>query len=86
MPIIYLLFSQKFAKFYVGSSRNKDATIRLAHHNSGSVRSTKFGRPWTLVEIEEFESYTQARKREIFLKSGVGRASIYSKFGYLKKH
>lgn len=72
-------------KFYVGSSRKEDANVRLSHHNNGSVRSTKAGRPWIVVEIERFENYTDARKRELFLKSGIGRKEIYKKFGNLKK-
>ena len=85
MPVTYILFSNKVGKFYIGSSHSDNIETRLARHNSGGVRSTKFGRPWTVVEIEKFSDYTMARKRELFLKSGVGRALIYKKHGGLSR-
>ncbi len=86
MAVTYLLFSIKLRKFYVGSSREDSVSGRLCHHNEGSVRSTKAGRPWIVVEVEKFANYTEARRRELFLKSGVGRQEIYKKFSELKRH
>jgi len=80
MAIAYILRSEKNQKFYTGSSRFDDAKIRLSAHNVGKVRSTKHGRPWKLVHTECFEKYTEARTREIFLKTGVGRNWIYNQF------
>ncbi|HAX61351.1 MAG TPA: hypothetical protein DCX95_02160 [Elusimicrobia bacterium] len=45
MPCVYILKSQKTGKHYIGSSRECDAILRLASHNSGRTKSTKFGRP-----------------------------------------
>ena len=59
-------------RFYVGSSRDS-AAGRLDAHNAGKTKSTRFGRPWELLLVETFATYTEARKRELFLKSGVGR-------------
>jgi putative endonuclease len=61
---------------YVGSSRADDPRSRLVAHNSGKTRSTKRGRPWVLVHSEKYDSYKDAGKREIFLKSGFGRSLI----------
>ena len=80
MAITYVLRSKKNEKFYIGSSRFNDPDKRLKSHNAGKVRSTKSGRPWYIVHIEYFETYTEARKRENFLKSGVGRKWIYKQF------
>lgn len=53
-----------------------DVTIRLATHNSGKVRSTKAYVPWVLVYQEECRSVEDARKRELYLKSGYGRSFL----------
>jgi putative endonuclease len=73
MPCAYVLLSEKTNKHYTGSSRENDPFSRIKEHNSGRVKSTKSGMPWKLVYFEVFDEYTVARKREIFLKSGVGR-------------
>ena len=46
-----------------------DLARRLAKHNNGDVRSTKAYRPWHLVYTEKFSSKTEARKKEVALKS-----------------
>ena len=68
---VYILKSKKDGRIYIGSS--SDLKNRLAHHNSGKVRSTKSRRPFQLMYHEKYDSVTEARKRENFLKSGQGR-------------
>jgi putative endonuclease len=84
MAITYILFSKVKNQFYVGSSR-VNSKSRINAHNSGKVRSTKSGRRWVEIYVETFDVYTDARKREIFLKSGVGRQWVKNQFGYLKQ-
>jgi len=84
MACIYILLSGTTKKFYVGSSRENNAGSRLKSHNSGKTRSTKCGRPWLVVYEERYENYRDARKREFFLKSGVGRKWIKENFDNLK--
>lgn len=60
-------------KSYTGSTHENDPNKRFQNHNSGKVKSTKSGRPWKLVYTEKFDNYTEARKRELFLKTGKGR-------------
>ncbi len=72
MAITYILFSEKTGKYYTGSTR-AEVAYRISAHNNGKTRSTKAGRPWVLVYEEYHESYSEAQKREMFLKSGVGR-------------
>jgi len=71
-PATYVLKSADGEYLYKGSCRNLDK--RLKDHNAGRVSCTKNRRPVTLVHAEFFETYTEARHRENFLKSGVGRA------------
>ena len=76
MPCVYILHSFKTKKIYIGSSHEDTADTRLRSHNSGKTKSTKFGRPWVIIHQEQFLTYTEARKREIFFKSGQGRKLI----------
>lgn len=76
MPCAYILYSEKHDRFYVGSARAENAETRLKEHNWGKTKSTKGYRPWLIVYQESFLTYTEARKRENFLKSGQGRKWI----------
>jgi len=71
MFYIYVLWSEKLRKRYVGYT--SDISKRMHEHNNGNSKFTKGGVPWKLVHREEFSSKTEAIKREIFLKSGIGR-------------
>ena len=53
---------------YYGST--SDLRQRLECHRAGEVRATKGRRPVTLVFFEEFETLTQARRRERSFKNG----------------
>ena len=71
MIFVYILYSKKHRKFYVGMTEN--ISNRLHSHNSGYVKSTKPYTPWELINIEEFKTRIEARKREKYLKSAAGR-------------
>jgi len=72
MYYVYVLKSVTSGKLYIGSSADPDT--RLAAHNTGRVRSTKAGRPWTRILLEEHPDRNTATSREFYLKSGWGRA------------
>lgn len=72
MFYVYVLESLSNKKRYVGST-GKIPEERCKEHNSGANQWTKGNRPFKLVYQESFESNSEARKREIFLKSGAGR-------------
>ncbi len=73
---VYVIKSRE-GFFYTGMTEDIDK--RLVEHNTKSVSFwTKRGTNWKLVYTEEFESKTEALKREKWLKTGVGRE-------YLKK-
>ena len=71
MYFVYVLRSIIYETRYIGSTR--DIVKRVKEHNSGKVRYTKGRRPWKLVYQEEFGTRSDARKRELYLKSGQGR-------------
>ena len=77
MYTVYVIKSKVNDRLYVGYTEN--IIERLNSHNSGKVRSTKAYKPYTLVYKEEYENKTEARKREIFLKSGKGRELVKAK-------
>ena len=52
---------------------SNDPEVRLKHHNGGFTKSTKAYRPWIIVHKEEYKTLKEARDREKYLKSGIGR-------------
>lgn len=64
---IYILYSQKDCRLYVGCTSN--ISERLKRHRDGQVRATTNRRPLDLIHTEKYESVTEAFKRERFLKS-----------------
>jgi len=74
MYYVYIIHSPKTNKIYKGFS--EDLKIRIKQHNNGDVKSTKSGRPWRLIYYEAFLNKTDARREELFLKTGKGRDRI----------
>ena len=70
----YILYSESRDRYYIGSSQNPDQ--RLIQHNSGRNKSTKTGIPWKVVHQEHFETLTEARARENFIKKMKSREFI----------
>ncbi len=71
MFYVYILKSKKDNSQYIGLSQNIEE--RLKEHNAGRVKSTKPGRPWSLLYKEPCATRLDARKREKYLKSAAGR-------------
>ena len=57
---------------YVGSSQDPEERLENKH-NKGKVSYTKGRMPWELVIKEEYQTRSEAVRREKFLKSGQGR-------------
>lgn len=70
MYYLYILKSVRDSNHYVGITSN--LKNRLAYHNKGLVRSTKSRIPFMMIYSEEFVGRTEARNREIYLKSYKG--------------
>ena len=70
----YILHSSAKDKYYVGSCENIE--IRLALHNAGRNKSTKFGIPWIVKKIETFSTRAEATQRETHIKKMKSRKFI----------
>ena len=47
--------------------------VRVTQHNSGSNNWSTLNKPFVLVYYEQYECVTDARKRELFYKTGFGK-------------
>ncbi|WP_114789507.1 GIY-YIG nuclease family protein [Niabella yanshanensis] len=54
-------------RYYYGSCQ--DLEKRLATHNQGKVKSTKYRRPLVVHYFEKFATRSEAFRREMFFKS-----------------
>jgi putative endonuclease len=72
--IVYVLHSLVDGKTYVGSIDNFER--RLKQHNLGYVKSTKYRAPFKVLFTEQFLTLSEARIRELWWKSGVGRQKL----------
>jgi putative endonuclease len=70
MFIVYILKSIRLGKYYIGHTDN--LTERLARHNRGAIKSTKFGKPWKVVYTEEWPTRSEAYRRELEIKGYKG--------------
>jgi putative endonuclease len=68
---VYAIRSSIDGRIYVGMSQ--DVARRISEHNRRKVFSTKGYVPWMLIYMEEIGDRISARKREKYLKSGVGK-------------
>ena len=66
MPVMYIIYSEKLHKYYVGSCTIMER--RLHEHNIGHSAFTSLGIPWILVYTEHFETVQDAIKREMYIK------------------
>jgi predicted GIY-YIG superfamily endonuclease len=76
MITVYAILSIVNGDIYVGIA--KDADKRLKEHNAGKNRYTKGLRPWKNLYREFQPDWEAARKREKYLKSGVGKEFLKS--------
>jgi len=83
MPFyVYVLYSSKLGKTYVGFTTNLGA--RINSHNASSKGWTVRGRPWVLVHQEKFKIKSDALNREQELKTGKGREFIRNLMNNIK--
>lgn len=71
---VYILFSIKDRRLYIGYS--EDLKARIKEHFKGKVRATKGRLPLMLIYYEAFTNKSDAKAREKFLKSGFGRSQL----------
>lgn len=80
MWYVYLLFSKKTKLWYTGSTSNMRK--RILRHNSGKNKSTKHGIPWKLIYCEVALNKEDARAREKYLKSGMGKRYLKNRLKF----
>jgi len=74
--VVYVLRSSRNGRLYTGSTN--DLERRLSEHQRGHSVYTRHAGPFELVYSEEYETRLEARRRELFLKSGRGRRELAS--------
>ena len=74
MWYVYILYSEKIDRYYVGITDNLE--WRLERHNAGWGKYTKRGIPWKIVYTEEYETKSDALKREKKIKNKKSRKYI----------
>jgi putative endonuclease len=67
----YILKSEKNGRLYTGYTN--DLRKRLDQHNSGKSTYTKRDKPYKLIYYEACIDTNDARSREKYLKSGMGK-------------
>ncbi|MFA6551351.1 MAG: GIY-YIG nuclease family protein [Patescibacteria group bacterium] len=80
---VYILYSLKDKKLYVGYTKN--LRNRISAHNNGLNTSTKCRRPLVLISASAFINETDAKNRELFYKSGRGREIVKQELEYTFK-
>jgi putative endonuclease len=71
---VYILYSEKYDKIYIGMTGSLEK--RIFAHNHLPKGWTRSFRPWVLIYTEEFEDKSHALLREKELKSHQGREFI----------
>ncbi|NBX86708.1 MAG: GIY-YIG nuclease family protein [Proteobacteria bacterium] len=80
MFYVYFLISlTNPQKTYIGFTTNHP-TERLSGHNAGDTAYTKKHKPWQLASYIAFQTEAQARRYEVYAKSGSGKAYINKHF------
>jgi putative endonuclease len=73
---VYAITSLNSNYIYVGLTNNPDR--RFQQHNRGKGRATKPNAPFRMLYLEKVGPRDQARKREKYLKSGIGKEFLKS--------
>jgi putative endonuclease len=76
MFTVYVLCSLAREYWYVGLTNNLER--RVLQHQQGRERTTRSYRPFILIHTEQFASRPEARNREKWLKSGIGKEWLKS--------
>ena len=74
MFYVYIIKSGKDGSFYTGQCQ--DIEERLIRHNKGYTKSTKAKMPWHLVYSEQYDTRSEAIRRELHIKKQKSRLYI----------
>ncbi len=73
---VYAIKSLEKKYIYVGLTSN--VKKRINQHNKGKERTTKPYLPFKVIYQETFKTRIEARKKEKYLKSGIGKEYLKS--------
>ncbi|MCL4548300.1 MAG: GIY-YIG nuclease family protein [Bacteroidetes bacterium] len=76
MYTVYILKSMVRDRFYICHTADLDK--RLKEHNAGRTKSTKAYVPWKVIYTENYETKSQAVRREFEIKSYKSGIKFYS--------
>jgi putative endonuclease len=76
MFFVYAIKSTVRNYIYVGMTNNLER--RLIEHNNGENSSTKAYKPFVLIYTVAFPTRIEAREKEKYLKSGIGKEYLKS--------
>ena len=76
--MFYVYAIKSISRKYIYVGMTNDLERRLKEHNGKQNRSTKAYAPFILIYSEMVETRMDARKREIYLKSGIGKEFLKS--------
>ncbi len=71
MYYVYVIKSEYNGKWYTGETGN--LRKRFWQHNNGKSTYTKYRGPWRIIYYEASIDKEDARSREKYLKSGMGK-------------
>ena len=74
MFYIYIIYSEKVNKYYVGQTENIEE--RMISHNSSISKYTSISDDWNLVYTESFDTRNEAIQRENEIKKKKSRKYI----------
>ncbi|MEM1157382.1 MAG: GIY-YIG nuclease family protein [Verrucomicrobiota bacterium] len=74
MHYVYIIYSAKLDRYYIGES--EDSETRLDFHNGGFQRYSKRACDWELVFKGQHASRTEAQKVERKIKSSKSRKTV----------
>jgi len=80
MFYVYLLESQKDGRWYTGYTNTLQK--RISEHNKGIVFSTKQRRPFKMIYCEVCLNENDAKAREKYLKSGMGKRYLKNRLKF----
>ncbi|NQT96476.1 MAG: GIY-YIG nuclease family protein [Candidatus Marinimicrobia bacterium] len=75
---VYVLYSVKIDRLYVGQTQ--DLKTRLREHREGASFYTKRASDWRLIHFEKFGTCSDAMRREKQLKTYKGREYLRNKY------
>ncbi|MFZ2322111.1 MAG: GIY-YIG nuclease family protein [Ignavibacteriaceae bacterium] len=76
MYVVYAIKSTTREYIYVGLTNNLER--RLGEHNRGINKTTKAYKPFKLIYSEDINNRVEARIREKYFKSGIGKEFLKS--------